>query len=544
MDGTVSNARLLSLTIERFKSYRDATTIDLAPLTVILGRNNSGKSTIIQALLLLKQTLALPRPEVPLHLEGYVDALSLRELTYGWPEAGPEVPGPRISVKWESRVDLRNPVALARHRSAIKRLTAHRLTGLVGDDQDWRVTELTLDYLDFEERTVLRSAEICAYDPGQAAAKFSVRTTRNVLIGEYDIEINQGMGWEPAPAFTVLMDHFLPHVYLFFGSRQTPEGRQKASGWDEAVSALFSGPLEDLKALVVGFSYLGSMRTLPSSLYRPVTVPPEEIGASGEYAAQMLRARRGDQVHYLPPLGVRDDTVEVPTTIRSRPLVEAVNDVLSSLGVETPLRIDDIRDVGFRLLFGKASLQHVGRGLSYLLPLIELGLIADPLRFNPKLEDVPLAEYEAACPHYTHCAFEEGEAHLHPKVQTRLAHWLVALAMARRQLLVETHSDHLVRRLRGLAARAKSGSDLEQWLLANVRILHVEQVDGQSTIKTETLTPQGMLETWPSDFMDEATDEERAIYDAGLDKPARPPEPLPDLGEIEHDVGEEPDLGP
>jgi hypothetical protein len=70
MDGTVANARLLSLTLERFKSYSEATTIEFSPLTVILGRNNSGKSSIIQALLLLKQTLALPRPEVPLHLEG------------------------------------------------------------------------------------------------------------------------------------------------------------------------------------------------------------------------------------------------------------------------------------------------------------------------------------------------------------------------------------------------------------------------------------------------------------------------------------------
>ena len=47
MDGTVANARLLSLTIERFKSYKEATTIELSPLTVILGRNNSGKSSII-----------------------------------------------------------------------------------------------------------------------------------------------------------------------------------------------------------------------------------------------------------------------------------------------------------------------------------------------------------------------------------------------------------------------------------------------------------------------------------------------------------------
>ena len=187
----------------------------------------------------------------------------------------------------------------------------------------------------------------------------------------------------------------------------------------------------------------------------------------------------------------------------------------------------------------------MGRGISYLLPVVELGLLADPLRFEPGVGDTSLAEYERACPHYTHCALEEPEAHLHPKVQTRLAHWLVSLAMARRQLLVETHSDHLVRRLRGLVARAKPGSELEQWLLENVRVLQVEQQpDGQSFVKSEKLTPQGSLEDWPADFMDEATDEERAIYEASLDKPAEPVAPEPDLGEVEHDVGEEPDAEP
>ena len=63
-------------------------------------------------------------------------------------------------------------------------------------------------------------------------------------------------------------------------------------------------------------------------------------------------------------------------------------------------------------------------------------------------------------------------------------------------------------------------------------------------MKRAALTPQGSLEDWPAEFMDEATDEERAIYDASLDKPAVPVAPLPDLGEIEHDVGEEPDSGP
>ena len=57
-------AQLIAVTLERFKSYESETRIELAPLTVLLGRNNGGKSSIIQSLLLLKQTLADPRPEV------------------------------------------------------------------------------------------------------------------------------------------------------------------------------------------------------------------------------------------------------------------------------------------------------------------------------------------------------------------------------------------------------------------------------------------------------------------------------------------------
>lgn len=300
-------------------------------------------------------------------------------------------------------------------------------------------------------------------------------------------------------------------------------------------------PLEDLKQLLANLAYLGSSRAQPATLYRPATVPPDDLGVSGEYAAQLLHARQSEQVHYLPPVQVTQDSVTLPDVVRSRSLFDAVNDVFAALGVDASLHLDDVKDVGFRLLFGKASLQHVGRGLSYLLPVVQLGLIADPLRYGPDSQDMSLHEYGEKCEEYTHCALEEPEAHLHPKVQTRLAHWLVALAMARRQIIVETHSDHLVRRLRGLVARAQPGSAAEAWLLANVRVLLVEQVDGCSIIKNATLTAQGGLETWPADFMDEATDEERSIYDAALDKPEAPGELLPPIAEVVDDAGEEPD---
>jgi AAA ATPase domain len=43
--------------IANFKSFRNRTDIELAPVTVFAGANSSGKSTIIQSILLLKQTL-------------------------------------------------------------------------------------------------------------------------------------------------------------------------------------------------------------------------------------------------------------------------------------------------------------------------------------------------------------------------------------------------------------------------------------------------------------------------------------------------------
>ena len=43
--------------IKNFKSFKDKIAVDLAPITVIAGANSSGKSTLIQSILLLKQTI-------------------------------------------------------------------------------------------------------------------------------------------------------------------------------------------------------------------------------------------------------------------------------------------------------------------------------------------------------------------------------------------------------------------------------------------------------------------------------------------------------
>lgn len=76
---------LTSLHLENFKAFGNRAVIPLAPITLIFGQNSSGKSSILQALNLLKQTIEsrdsnvvlLPRTE-----HGYVDLGSFREMLF------------------------------------------------------------------------------------------------------------------------------------------------------------------------------------------------------------------------------------------------------------------------------------------------------------------------------------------------------------------------------------------------------------------------------------------------------------------------------
>jgi hypothetical protein len=61
---------LVNWTIENFKSIGRQVTLSLSPITVLVGANSSGKSSIIQSILLIKQTLQYATPDRPIALNG------------------------------------------------------------------------------------------------------------------------------------------------------------------------------------------------------------------------------------------------------------------------------------------------------------------------------------------------------------------------------------------------------------------------------------------------------------------------------------------
>lgn len=506
----MARARLLSIDLENFKCFKSSGPIEFSPLTIILGRNNSGKSTLIQSLLLLKQTLADPRSNVPLKLEGTLDATSLRELTHGWPSAEEKINGPILKYKWNCEID----VAAARQKANnpdLQNLATHSGTPWLRKPPPEMEITTSISIKTIEQYGSALISEIIL-ESHHIDSKTKVTTLK--LIRDNN-EWRSYWNNEKISKIEIEFDHFIPYLKI---NKSLIGPRNRERSWHNAYLFLFEQPLESFKEILNNLHYLGSTRQPPPSLYK-ATAAPAELGISGEFAANLLHRRQNDIVHYLSPQETSLLPLQYSETINSLPLVESVNEVMKALSIDSPIKIQEIQDIGFRILFGEASLSHVGRGLSYLLPIVELGLYADPMRFEPLPPNTLIKDYNLRCKSFTHVALEEPEAHLHPKVASRLAHWLVCLAMTNRRMIVETHSDHLVRRLRGLAARAGTGSDIESWLIKNVKILIVEH-DGDKTIVTPTgLKSDGSVgEIWPEDFMDESTNEESAIYYAGISK--------------------------
>ena len=58
------------LHLRHIKAWHDSGPVRLAPVTMLLGSNSSGKSTLLQSLLLLKQTVASPDRTIHQNLGG------------------------------------------------------------------------------------------------------------------------------------------------------------------------------------------------------------------------------------------------------------------------------------------------------------------------------------------------------------------------------------------------------------------------------------------------------------------------------------------
>ncbi len=73
--------------LKNFKALRDTGELEIKPITFLVGPNSSGKTSLIQAILALRQTVRSQDPHTPLILDDdYVNLGSYRDAVFGHDE--------------------------------------------------------------------------------------------------------------------------------------------------------------------------------------------------------------------------------------------------------------------------------------------------------------------------------------------------------------------------------------------------------------------------------------------------------------------------
>lgn len=129
---------------------------------------------------------------------------------------------------------------------------------------------------------------------------------------------------------------------------------------------------------------------------------------------------------------------------------------------------------------------NVGFGVSYVLPIIVTGLIAEKGSIM---------------------IVENPEAHLHPSAQTGIAEYLAKVAQAGVYVIVETHSDHFVNGIQLAVAEKKLRND-------KVIINYVNQSREtyRPEIKPITLSDKAELSEWPDGFFNQTQKNYAKLY--------------------------------
>jgi predicted ATPase len=146
------------------------------------------------------------------------------------------------------------------------------------------------------------------------------------------------------------------------------------------------------------------------------------------------------------------------------------------------IRAEAAEDLGFTVALDTPSaenlrLTQVGTGLSQVLPVIVLGLCSKP-------GDLVI--------------IESPELQLHPEAQHRLMDLFVALAQAGRQVILETHSDHIVHAAQLAVKTQKLPFD-------NLAMRFFSQDAGVARVEQVPVDRQGRMAKQPIGFVDQTS---------------------------------------
>jgi predicted ATPase len=243
-----------------------------------------------------------------------------------------------------------------------------------------------------------------------------------------------------------------------------------------------------------GFRFLSAERIGPRLTYAMADNDLDSvgIGVQGEWVAQYLAAAKDQPVSVLPcrhPEGVADHLLnqteawmgEFSPGLRIEVEADPTRDSVSlryRFETRRGIQRGERREIR-RELSNPYRATNVGFGISYTLPVVVAVLAAKP-------GDLIL--------------LEAPEAHLHPRGQSKLGQLLARAASGGVQVIVETHSDHV---MNGVRVAVHEGSVSPETAAFLYFQWDPDAEEGTPAVRRVLIDEDGRVEEWPEGFFDE-----------------------------------------
>ena len=451
---------LRSLQIQNFKCWKSTGVIKLAPITLLFGTNSSGKSSIGQFLLMLKQTVESPDRKAvffPGGVNSPIQLGSFHEMVFERNTENRIV----FDYRWNLPEKLRIKDPISGYSFAGDSLTFHAKIGLEGKT---RLMVQEFKYQLFNRNK--HDLSIGIHRNAEGNSKHVVKATN------YMLQRKRGRVWRPGQPvrFYGFPDEFVAYF-------QNADFVQELN-------------LEHEK-LFRSIFYLGPLRNKAERLYTWSGIEPESVGFSGESTVAAI-------------LAARKRKISLGHKMRRKPFEQIIAQQLKQMGLIEDLKVNPIskqrQDYEVKIRTkgstGWVDLPDVGFGISQVLPVLVQCFFA---------------------PRGSTIIMEQPEIHLHPSAQAALADVMIDVINSREngedrniQLIIETHSEHFLRRLQRRIAESKISQEIVSTYFAN-------------TTKTPAMLEPlqidifGNILNWPDNFfgneMEDITEQAKAALE-------------------------------
>lgn len=462
---------LKQLRIRNFKGWKDTGTIRMAPISLFFGANSSGKSSIGQFLMMLKQTVESPDRKAVFYPGGKNSAVQLgsyQEMVFH------RDPENKIAFEYcwslPETFKFKDPVTGQTFSGDYLAFDAQVSLG----DKDRY--PLVVDHLKYE----LMGEDEVKLSIGMER-KSDTKSEYKVDATNYTLKRKQGRVWYPgAPV-------------RFYGFPDEVVAYHQNADFVQALNLRH-------EKLFRSLHYLGPLRTKAERLYSWTGIEPESVGYAGENSIAAILAARSRRIS----LGYRG---------RVKPFEGILAMKLKEMGLIEEFKVKAISkqrqeyEVNIRTKGSKdwVDLPDVGFGISQVLPVLVECFYA---------------------PAGSIILMEQPEIHLHPNAQSALADVMIDVINSREngidrdiQLVIETHSEHFLRRLQRRIAEDVVPKEKVSPYFANI-------TKTPATLEPLQIDRFGNIRNWPENFfgdeMGDVTEQAKAAMKKRMRKTEKP----------------------